>query len=205
MVDIEVDSDFSIHTSYHSDFFLLRAKVLVNGEDATITSVKEGVYEEPVLNFRHGSSTISTKLWSLTNALSPVLVRYGVYHVNTFYYERSPLFHLVFSSESSLRLFLVKISTVRSAMQSELQSVLMKTSHVDQTESHPFTVKVQPELFLVSPNLQKAKGAKLQIVTTENCSNFVTRWKNSKLFDFGSLYQEEGVLISTVSVALLEW
>ena len=86
-------------------------------------------------------------------------------------------------------------------MQSELQSVLMKTSHVDQTESHPFTVKVQPELFLVSPNLQKTKGAELQIVTTENCSNFVTRWKNSKLFDFGSLYQEEGMLISTVSEA----
>ena len=198
MVDIEVDSDFNIHTSYHNDFFLLRTKVLVNGENATITSVKEGVYEEPVLNFRHGGTTISAKLWSLTSTLSPVLAQYGVYHVNTFYYEQSPLFHLVFSSESSLRLFLVKISKVRSAMQSELQSVLMKTSHVDQTESQSFTVKVQPELFLVSPNLQKTTGAELHLVTTENCSNFVTRWKNSKLFDFGSLYQVEGMFISTV-------
>ena len=201
MVDIEVDSDFNIHTSYHNDFFLLRTKVLVNGENATITSVKEGVYEEPVLNFRHGGTTISAKLWSLIDALSPVLAQYGVYHVNTFYYEQSPLFHLVFSSESSLRLFLVKIPKVRSAMQSELQSVFMKTSHVDQAESQSFTVKVQPELFLVSPNLQKTTGAELHLVTTENCSNFVTRWKNSKLFDFGSLYQEEGMFTSTVSVA----
>ena len=200
LADIEVDSDFNIHTSYHNDFFLLRTKVLVKGENATITSVKQGVYEEPVLNFHHGGTTISAKLWSLTNILSPVLGQYGVYHVNTFYYEQSPLFHLVFSSESSLRLFLVKIPKVRSAMQSELQSVLMKTSHVDQTESQSFTVKVQPELFLVSPNLQKTKGAKLHLVTTENCSNFVTRWKNSKLFDFGSLYREEGMCISTVSV-----
>ena len=200
MVDIEVDSDFNIHTSYHNDFFLLRTRVLVNGENATITSVKEGVYEEPVLNFRYGGTTISAKLWSLTNTLSPVLAQYGVYHVNTFYYEQSPLFHLVFSSESSLRLFLVKIPKVRSAMQSELQSVLMKTSHVDQTESRSFTVKVQPELFLVSPNRQVRKGAELHLVTTENCSLFVSRWKNSKLFDFGSLYQEEGMCISTVSV-----
>ena len=194
MVDIEVDSDFSIHTSYHDDFFLLRARVLVNGESATITSVKEGVYEESVLNYRHGGTTISAKLWSLTSTLSPVLAQYGVYHVNTFYYEQSPLFHLVFSSESSLRLFLVKIPKVRSAMQSELQSVLMKTSHVDQTESQSFTVKVQPELFLVSSNPQKTKGAELHLVTTENCSNLVTHWKNSKLFDFGSLYQVEGTL-----------
>ena len=89
MVDIEVDSDFSIHTSYYNNFFLLRTRVLVNGENATITSVKEGVYEEPVLNFRHGGTIISAKLWSLTNTFSPVLTQYGVYHVNTFYHKRS--------------------------------------------------------------------------------------------------------------------
>ena len=86
-------------------------------------------------------------------------------------------------------------------MQSELQSVLMKASHEFEMESpQPFTVKVQPELFLVSSNLQKTKVAELLLVTTENCSNFVTRWKNSKLFDFGSLYQEEGMFISIVSI-----
>ena len=69
LVDIEVDSDFNIHTSYHNDFFLLRTKLLVNGENATITSIKEGVYEEPIMSFSHGGSTISTKLWLIANTI----------------------------------------------------------------------------------------------------------------------------------------
>ena len=91
----EVDADFNIHTSYHKDFFLLRTRVLVNGENATITSVKEGSYEDPVMSFCHGGSTISTKLWSIANTISPILHKCGVYHVDTFYYEKSPLLHSV--------------------------------------------------------------------------------------------------------------
>ena len=191
-----VDPEFNIRTSYHNDFFLLRTRVLVNGENATITS-KEGSYEEPVISFCHGGSTISTKLWSIENTISPILHKCGIYHVDMFYYEQSPLFHVVFSSESCVMKFLKEIHTVKNAMQVELQSVFfrsMKASRVHKMTSQSFTVKVQPELFLVSPNRQERKGAELYLLTTENCSNFVTRWKNSKLFDFGSLYQEEGTI-----------
>ena len=198
----EIDPEFNIRTSYHSDFFLLRTRVLVNGENATIW-FKEGVYEEPVMSFCHCGSTISIKLWSIENTISPILHKCGIYHVDMFYYEQSPLFHVVFSSESCVMKFLQEIQTVKNAMQVELQSVFfrsVKASHVHQAASQSFTVKVQPELFLVSPNRQERKGAELHLVTTENCSLFVSRWKNSKLFDFGSLYQEEGMCISTVSV-----
>ena len=191
-----VDPEFNIRTSYHSDFFLLRTRVLVNGENATITS-KDGSYEEPVISFCHGGSTSSTKLWSIENTISPILHKCGIYHADMFYYEQSPLFHVVFSSESCVMTFLQEIQTVKNSMQVELHLVLfrsVKASHVLQTPSQSFTVKVQPELFLVSPNLQERKGAELHLVTTENCSLFVTRWKNSKLFDFGSLYQEEGTI-----------
>ena len=195
----EVDPEFNIRTSYHNDFFLLRTRVLVNGENATITS-KEGGYEDPVMSFCHGGSTISTKLWSIENTISPILHKCGIYHVDMFYYEQSPLFHVVFSSESCVMKFLQKIQTVRNAIQVELHSVLfrsVKASHLHKTPSQSFAVKVQPELFLVSPNRQERKGAELHLVTADNCSLFVTRWKNSKLFDFGSLYQEEGMCIST--------
>ena len=56
-----------------------------------------------------------------------------------------------------------------------------------------FTVEVQPDLFLVSPNRQETKGAEVHLVTAENCSSLVTHWKDSKLFDFGALYQEKGM------------
>ena len=195
----EVDPEFNIRTSYHNDFFLLRTRVLVNGENATITSEEAGSYEDPVMSFCHGGGTISTKLWWIENTISPILHKCGIYHVDMFYYEQSPLFHIVFSSESCVMEFLQEIQTVINAMQVELQLVFfrsVKASHLYQMTSQSFAVKVQPELFLVSPNRQESKGAKLHRVTTENCSLFVTRWRNSKLFDYESLYQAEGTCIS---------
>ena len=187
----EVDPDFNIHTSCHNDFFLLRTRVLVNGENTEIRSLREGKYEGPVLNFCHSGSTVSTKLSSISKTVSPILVQYGVYHVDTFYYEQSPLFHVVFSSESCLKSFILAIGEVKSALEPKLKSLFsnnLKTESVQQ-----LTVEVQPELFLVSPNHHLTKGAEVHLVTTENCSTFVTRWKDSKLFEFGALYQEEGM------------
>ena len=195
--DIDVDPDFNIHTSYHNDFFLLRTRVLVNGENTEIRSIREGKYEESVLNFCQSGSAVSTTLWSITNTISSFLPKYGVYHVDTFYYEQSPLFHVVFSSESCLRKFLPEIGIFKYAMELELLSTLsecLKSSHVCEAESlQHFAVEVQPDLFLVSPDRQMTKGAEFHLVTAENCSTFVTQWKDSKLFDFGSLYQEEGM------------
>ena len=54
-------------------------------------------------------------------------------------------------------------------------------------------VEVQPSLFLVSPSQQGTKGAEINLVTKENFSTFVTQWKDSKLFDFEALYQEDGM------------
>ena len=192
--DIDVDPDFNIHTSYHNDFFLLKTSLLVNGENTGITSVREGKYEGPVLNFRHSDSTVSATLSSISNtAISPILVQYGVYHVDTFYYEQSPLFHVVFSSESCLKNFILAMGEVKSALEPKLQTLFSENAL--KTESpQQLTVEVQLDLFLVSPNRQEIKGAKFHLVTVENCSDFVTHWKDSKLFDFESFYwQKEGM------------
>ena len=191
---LEVDPSFDIHSSYHNDFFLLRTRVLVNGENTEIRSIKEGKYEGPVLNFRRHSaagSTVNTKLRLIAGIVSPILIQHGVYHVDTFYYEQSPLFHVVFVSEYCLKKFILAIEEVKSALEPKLQSLFL-----NQTESaQNLTVEVQPDLFLVSPNRQEVKGAELHLVTAENCSSFVAHWKDSKLFDFGSLYQERGIYL----------
>ena len=199
--EIDIDPDFSIHTSYHNDFFLLRIRVLVNGGNTEIRSVREGKYEGPVLNFLHSGSTVNTMLTSISRTVSPILVQYGVYHVDTFYYEQSPLFHVVFSSKSCLKNFILAIEEVKSSLEPKLQSLFLKS--VLQAESaQQLTVEVQPDLFLVSPNRQQTKGAEVHLVTVENCSDFVTRWKDSKLFDFGALYQEKGIVASLFMVAM---
>jgi len=199
LVDIEIDQEFQLHTSYHNDFFLLRTKVLVDGKSAEIRSVKEGGYEGPVLKICHSGSTSSTKLWLIANTISPILHRCGVYHVDTFYYEQSPLFHTVFTSELCLRKFLLAIGEIKSALEKQLHSLLSPNlksiqCHVPEADSpQELTIEVQPELFLVSPNQQKKKGADLCLITIENCSDHLTHWKSSKLFEFSSLYQEEGM------------
>ena len=204
--EFDVDPNFDIHTSYHNDFFLLRTRVLVNGENTEIRSVLEGKYEQPGLNFCHSGSTICTTLWSITNIISSFLPEYGVYHVDTFYYEQSPLFHVVFSSESCLRKFLQEIGNFKYTMELELLSTLsecLKSCRVCETELlQHFTVEVQLDLFLVSPNRQETKGAEVHLVTAENCSSLVTHWKDSKLFDFGALYQEKGIVAPLFMVAM---
>ena len=190
VLDMEIDPDFNIHTSYHNDFFLLKTRVTVNGENTQIKSVQEGSYEEPTLVY---GKNISAKLWLITNTISPILHKFGVYHLDTFYYEQSPLFHVAFSSESSLKKFLLEMEMIKHAMQLELLSIFLKSD-----ASHNLLVEVHPELFLVSPNRQKTKKADLHLINAGNFSTFVAYWKNSK-FDFGSLYQGTGTCISTRS------
>ena len=196
LVDLEVDPHFNIHTSYHKDFFLLRTRVLVNGENMEIRSVKEGRYEEPALKYCHSGSTYSTKLSSISKTVSPILHQCGVYHVDTFYYELSPLFHITFSSELCLKNFLLKIDDFRHSVEVGLLSMLsegMKSAHIKSTElSQLLAVEVQPDLFLIFPNQQAAKGAEVHLVTAENFSTFMAEWKNRKLFDSGTVYQGEG-------------
>jgi len=194
VVDMEVDPEFNIHTSYHNDFFLLKTRVTVNGEDTQIKSIMEGSYEEPTLVY---GKNISAKLWLITNTISPILHKFGVYHLDTFYYEQSPLFHVAFSSESSLKKFLLEMEMIKYAMQVELLSIFLTSD-----ASHNLLVEVHPELFLASPNRQKIKRADLHLITAGNCSTFVEQWKNSKLFDFESLYQEVGMC---ASVRSFEW
>ena len=186
--EVDVDPSFEIHTSHHNDFFLLRTRVLVNGESTEIRSVREGT----LLNFCHSGNTFSTTLSSISSTISPTLADYGVYHVNMFqYYEQSPLFHVVFSSESCLKNFILAIGEVTSVLEPQLQSLFSRNLKTESPQQ--LTVKVHLDLFLVSPSQKLAKGAEVHLVTVENCSTSATSWKHSKLFDFGPLYQEEGV------------
>ena len=190
VVDMEVDPEFNIHTSYHNDFFLLKTRVTVNGENTEIKSVTAGSYEEPTLVY---GTTVSAKLWLIANTISPVLHKFGVYHMDTFYYEQSPLFHIVFSSEPCLKKFLLEIGNIKFVMEQELLSIFSDYLETARIFPQHLRVEVHPELFLVSPNLQNTKGADLRLITADNASTFAAHWKNSKLFEFGPLYKEGGM------------
>lgn len=187
-VEIETDPDFNIHTSIHNDFFLLRTRVLVNDKNTEIRSIRNGKYVRAV--FYYSGNDTGIKLLLVVNTVSTVLHQYGVYHVDTFYCGvQSLLFRTVFSTELCLKKFILAIGEIKSALELQLQTLFtIETKSVQQ-----LTVKVQSELFLVSPSQQKAKRPEINLVTAENYSNSLIRWKDSELFDFRSLYQEEGM------------
>ena len=187
-VEIGTDPDFNIHTSIHNDFFLLRTRVLVNGSNTEIRSIRDGKYVRAV--FYHPGNNTGIKLLLVVNTVSTVLHQYGVYHVDTFYCEvHSLFFRTVFSSELCLKKFILAIGEIKSALELQLQSLFtIETKSVQQ-----LAVRVRSELFLVSPSQQKAKRPEINLVTAENYTNFLIRWKDSELFDFGSFYQEEGM------------
>lgn len=57
------------------------------------------------------------------NTILPLLHKCGVYHVDTVYYDQSPLFHVSFGSESCLKKFLLEIGYVKFAMEVARASV----------------------------------------------------------------------------------
>ena len=92
---------------------------------------------------------------------------------------------------------------MKSALEPKLQSLFLKSALQVELPQH-LNVEIRSDLFLVSPNRQETKGAQVHLVTVENCSDFVTRWKDSKLFDFGALYQEEGIVAPLFMVAMTD-
>ena len=197
-VDVETDPDFNIHSNYYNDFFLLRTRMLVNGRNTEIRSIRDGKYVRAV--FYYSGNTTGIKLLLVVTTISAVLHQYGVYHVDTFYCEvQSLLFRTVFSTELCLKKFILVIGEVKSALEQQLQSLFsIETKSVQQ-----LTVEVQSELLLVSPSQQKAKRPEINLVTAENYSNFLIRWKDSELFDFRCFYQEEGMHYSLFMVRII--
>jgi len=179
---------FNIHTSYLNEFFLLRTRVLVNGSNAEMRSIRDGEFVRPVLCYF--GNTTGIKLCLIVNTVTTVLNQYGVYHVDTFYCEvQSLLFRIVFATSISLKKFILAIGEVKSALELQLHSLfLIETKSVQQ-----LTVEVQSEVFLVSPSQQKAERPEISPVTAENYYTFWIRWKDSKLFEFESFNLEEGM------------
>ena len=86
------------------------------------------------------------------------------------------------------------MGSIKFGMEQELLSVFSEYIETTRILSpQRLSVEVHPELFLVSPNLQKTKGADMYLITADNASTFAAHWKNSKLFEFGPLCKEGGM------------
>ena len=176
---------FTPHTTYHNSFFLLRIPVTVSGHLAEI-----GYSQSSELTLNSHCPSLSVSFHSISTNLKTVLMKYGVSHVGTFWYEHVPLFQVVFSSENGLEKFLRAQQKVQSELASLFYAKLAKHSPTATPGAPPCDIPatVQTQLFLISPDAIK-KDAQVLAVTLENHSTCMTLWKESELFDFKSLFR----------------
>ncbi len=175
---------FSPSSTYHSSFFLVRTGLSISEQPAEI----ERSSGELTLCCR--SPRLSIPFPSIYSEVEDTLKKHGVGRVSNFFCEDAPLFQVRFDSEYNLTKFL----RLRSKVQNELTSLFSATISELQAKtspdfpSQPVPVAVHIEIFLISPE-QLTRDARVVNVTLGNCSTCMTLWKESELFDFGSLFQ----------------
>ena len=187
-----------LHTCYYSKFFLLRMPVEVNGKSARVKLNSQG---GPVLSYcpeRGRDITLSLSL--ITKSVAKVLNRYGVYHVDTFYYCDVPMFSLTFSSEDELRRFVsIDKNNAEQAIQDTLSDLfdrrftyLRTPKFVQQAHSKHIamqcrwliSVTVDINLLLVTPPHAGNSATDFNVVTPANIHTVYSQWDASTLFTF---------------------
>ena len=182
---------FPTHTTYYSSFFLLRLPLTINGQPAEVGCSADN---ELTLNCRYVSPSVAVggfTFTSISSQLEELMKKYGVFEVPHIYCEEVPLFEITFCSEYGLRRFLECNERVESELESLISTNLIMSGQPRQGVENPHpsvTTTVQAELFLINPDVVK-KDARVIPVTLENYASCIAVWKESEVFDFGSLFR----------------
>jgi len=156
-----------------------------------------------VIAKNHFPPVLTLPLHSMRASLEEVVKIHGVSRVGDIHCEEVPLFPVSFSSENSLRKFLIN----RDPAQQQLKSLLpvrlpthdqqpgsdeltfnQHSASSQQPASDQLPTHVQLQLFLVSPDAV-TKDARVVEVTLENHSACMALFKESEMFDYWSLFQ----------------
>ena len=187
-----------LHTCYYNKFFLLKMPVEVNGRRAKVKLNSKG---SPVLSYCPGTGRdVDLSLSLISRSVTEVLIKHGVYHVDTFYYHDVPMFSVSFASEAKLRNF---VSTERDSVRHELQELLgslfgRRYSYIQkprfvrqQTNTAALwaDVEVQNDLFLVTLSRpgQVPRQVDVSQVTPACVCSIHSQWHESNLFTFGDI------------------
>ena len=173
---------FVLHSCYYQDFFLLRTSIIIGGYVPEIR-VDDGV---PVLHIppdlrRLQCKDVAVGLPQISNKFAPILFRFGVYHVDTFYYVHFPLLSVMFFSRDNIKKFLSSLADneVQPLLANELQRIITGNNS-------SILVKVECGLFLVTLHSSLGSKPKAHQVTLENYLQCIVEWEHSRVFHFES-------------------
>ena len=187
-VDLQPKVPRLVHTTYYSNFFLLRTKISINGELAQV-----GVDKRGWLTLNSRDQEVSVTFDSLVTDVNDVLQQHGLHGVSNYWCEEVPLFELRGTSQDELGTFLRVEGKIRRQLGQKIQTRMNTILEERASSAHAdfsldLTVVVEPELYLIIPDQGSKDGKPIQI-TEENFAECMALFGRSKMFDFGSIFR----------------
>ena len=171
-----------LHTCYYKKFFLLRMSVKVNGKPTQVTLNSQGY---PVLQYysEDEETGIDINMSVVSKLVTHELVNYGVYHVDTYYFDNVPIFSVTFAFKAQLEKFLRSNNTqVKVAVDRLLGEEFQKRYTEIMKKTSKLSVNTDSTLHLITP-CEYNKPTVVR-VTLANFSTLRCTWQQSELFIF---------------------
>ena len=170
----------SPHTTYYQSFFILRVPLVINDQPAQISS------DDGHLTISCWYSSVTITFDTLTTEVNAVVKKYGLEGVSNYWCEDVPLFELKLSSHENLKRFLPFHSEGK--VQSELASRIATMLTQQWKLPNLGAVSVHTEVYMLTPHPERNHASIIQ-VTSQNLAKCIATWRESKVFDFGTLFR----------------
>ena len=168
----------SPHTTYYQSFFLLRVPLVINDQPVQISS------DDGHLTISCCYSPVTITFDTLTTEVNAVVKKYGLEGVSNYWCENVPLFELKLPSHENLKRFL---RYSKGKVQSELASRIATMLTQQRKLPNLGAVSVHTEVYMLTPRPER-NDASIIRVTSQNLAKCIATWRESKVFDFGTLF-----------------
>ena len=169
----------SPYTTYHLNIFLLRVHLTINDQPAQITISNDG---HLTIGCRY--PPVSFTFNSLTTEVETIVQKYGLEGVSNYWCEDVPLFELKVPSQDGLKRLLRSEERVQKDLESRITAMLAQQQQLPESVA----VYADAEVYMLTP-LPEGKDASITRVTSENLAKCTTEWKESEVFNFGTLFR----------------
>ena len=175
----------SIHTSYFSNFFILRTEVVINGQLAVVGADEKGWL---TLNSRYPEVEVTFD--SIVSDVNEILQSHGLEGVTNYWCEEVPLFEVKVSSQKDLKCLLKVVEKVKEELSSMIAKRMAAQLQSPDASAPPpgLHVLVQPHVYLLIPDSHNMDGRVIK-VTKDNIASCIALCADGNVFNFGAFFR----------------
>ena len=169
---------FSLGTTYHQSFFLLRVHLEITGQSVQISS------DDGHLTIGCLSPPVSITFDSLTTEVDTIVKKNGLEGVSNYWCKDVPMFELKLSTHDGLKRFLRSENKVQNELASRVAAKLAQ----QQRSLEPVAVYAHTEVYMLIPH-PESNDAHIVSVSSDNLDDCIAIWRESVVFDIEALFQ----------------